>query len=111
MFLKHLRPLFPYLKKYRSAYVWGTICVFLHNGIWILFPLVIRRAIDDLRSGPITVHKLGVNALLLLAVAVIFITQPRAEQPGSRWGTVVLVFVAADLLWANAVSNPYLFPL
>src|SRR5438045_2592634 len=69
MFLKHLRPLFPYLKKYRSAYVWGTICVFLHNGIWILFPLVIRRAIDDLRSGPITVHKLGVNALLLLAVA------------------------------------------
>src|SRR6266567_89482 len=70
MFLKHLRPLFPYLKKYRSAYVWGTICVFLHNGIWILFPLVIRRAIDDLRSGPVTVHKLGVNALLLLAVAV-----------------------------------------
>src|SRR3989442_2236889 len=69
MFLKHLRPLFPYLKKYRSAYVWGTICVFLHNGIWILFPLVIRRAIDDLRSGPITVHKLGMNALLLLAVA------------------------------------------
>src|SRR6266700_3992795 len=69
MFLKNLRPLFPYLKKYRSAYVWGTLCVFLHNGIWILFPLVIRRAIDDLRSGPVTVHKLGVNALLLLAVA------------------------------------------
>src|SRR2546428_4701641 len=69
MFLENLRPLFPYLKKYRSAYVLGTFCVFLHNGIWILFPLVIRRAIDDLRSGPITVHKLGVNALLLLAVA------------------------------------------
>ena len=69
MFLKNLRPLFPYLKKYRSAYVWGTVCVFLHNGIWILFPLVIRRAVDDLRSGPVTVHKLGVNALLLLAVA------------------------------------------
>src|SRR6266704_2441755 len=69
MFLKHLRPLFPYLKKYRSAYVGGTICVFLHNGIWILFPLVIRRAIDDLRSGPVTVHKLRVNALLILAVA------------------------------------------
>jgi len=69
MFLKNLRPLFPYLKKYRSAYVWGTVCVFLHNGIWILFPLVIRRAVDDLRSGPVTIHKLGVNALLLLAVA------------------------------------------
>lgn len=69
MFLKNLRPLFPYLKRYRSAYVWGTVCVFLHNGIWILFPLVIRRAIDDLRNGPVTPHKLAVNAFLLLAVA------------------------------------------
>lgn len=69
MFLKHLRPLFPYLKKYRSQYIWGAICVFFHNGIWVLFPLVIRRAIDDLSSGSITTHKLAVNALLLLAVA------------------------------------------
>jgi ATP-binding cassette subfamily B multidrug efflux pump len=70
MFLENLRPLFPYLKKYRRAYIWGTFCVFLHNGIWILFPLVIRRAVNDLQSGPVTAHKLGVNALLLLAVAV-----------------------------------------
>jgi len=70
MFLENLRPLLPYLKKYRRAYVWGTFCVFLHNGIWILFPLVIRRAVNDLQSGPVTAHKLGVNALLLLAVAV-----------------------------------------
>ena len=70
MFLENLRPLFPYLKKYRRAYVWGTLCVFLHNGIWILFPLVIRRAVNDLQSGPVTAHQLGVNALLLLAVAV-----------------------------------------
>jgi ATP-binding cassette subfamily B multidrug efflux pump len=69
MFLKNLRPLLPYLKKYRSAYIWGGICVFLMNGTWILFPLVIRRAIDDLRTG-VTLHKLGVAALLLLAVAV-----------------------------------------
>jgi ATP-binding cassette subfamily B multidrug efflux pump len=69
MFLKHLRPLFPYLKKYRSQYIWGALCVFFHNGIWVLFPLVIRRAIDDLSSGSITTHKLAVNALLLLAVA------------------------------------------
>ncbi|HEY8670443.1 MAG TPA: ABC transporter transmembrane domain-containing protein, partial [Terriglobales bacterium] len=69
MFLKHLRPLFPYLKKYRSQYIWGALCVLFHNGIWVLFPLVIRRAIDDLSSGSITTHKLAVNALLLLAVA------------------------------------------
>ena len=69
MLLASLRPLVPYLKKYRGSYLIGTVCVFLHNGIWILFPLVIRRAVDDLRQG-VTVHKLWVSALLLLAVAV-----------------------------------------
>jgi ATP-binding cassette, subfamily B, multidrug efflux pump len=68
MLLKSLRPLFPYLQKYRRRYAWGTLCVFLNNGIWILFPLVIRRAIDDLRRG-VTPHKILVSALLLLAVA------------------------------------------
>ena len=68
MFLKHLRPLFPYMRKYQSGYLWGTVCVFLHNGIWVLFPLVIRRAINDLNNG-VTSHKLLVYASLLLAVA------------------------------------------
>src|SRR5450631_2516888 len=63
-----LRPLFPYLRKYRRSYVAGGLCVLLNNGIWILFPLVIRRAIDDLHSG-VSRHKLLTYALLLLAVA------------------------------------------
>ena len=70
MLLKNLSPLFPYLKKYRRAYVWGTICVLLMNSVWILFPLVIRRAVDDLRNG-VTLHKLWISAALLLAVAVV----------------------------------------
>jgi ATP-binding cassette subfamily B protein len=68
MLPKSLRPLIPYFKKYRRSYAIGTLCVFLTNGIWILFPLVIRRAIDDLHLG-ITRHKLVTYALLLLAVA------------------------------------------
>jgi len=68
MLPKSLRPLIPYFKKYRRSYVAGTVCVFLTNGIWILFPLVIRRAVDDLHLG-ITRHKLVTYALLLLAVA------------------------------------------
>jgi ATP-binding cassette subfamily B protein len=68
MLPKSLRPLFPYLKKYRGSYVVGTICVFCTNGIWILFPQVIRRAVDDLHLG-VTRHKLFTYALLLLAVA------------------------------------------
>ena len=68
MLPKSLRPLFPYLRKYRRSYVVGTLCVFLHNGIWILFPLVIRRAVDDLHLG-VTRNKLFTYALLLFAVA------------------------------------------
>ncbi len=69
MFLKSLRPLLPYLKRYRWAYAFGTGCVLLHNGIWVLFPLVIGKASDDLNQG-VTRHKLLVYAGLLLAIAV-----------------------------------------
>src|SRR5271169_3164227 len=65
---KNLRPLFPYLRKYRTTFVIGALCVFCNNGVWILFPLVIRRAIDDLNLG-VTRHKLLTYSALLLAVA------------------------------------------
>ncbi len=65
---KNLRPLFPYLRKYRATYWVGAICVLCNNGVWILFPLVIRRAIDDLNLG-VTRHKLLTYSALLLAVA------------------------------------------
>jgi ATP-binding cassette subfamily B multidrug efflux pump len=66
--LKRLRPLFPYLKKHRWGYVLGTMSVLLHNGIWILFPQIIRKAVDDLHTG-VTQHKLLVYSSLLVAVA------------------------------------------
>src|SRR5256885_13789649 len=69
MLLKSLRPLVPYLRKYRRSYIIGTICVFCNNGIWILFPQVIRRAVDDLRLG-VTRHKLEIYSLELIAAAV-----------------------------------------
>ena len=72
MFFANLRPLFPYLKKYRAAYVWGTLTVLLMNGIWVLFPLVIGRAIDSLKSAevsPRTLHQLVNLVVLILVVA------------------------------------------
>jgi ATP-binding cassette, subfamily B, multidrug efflux pump len=69
MFPKRLRPLLPYLQRYRGGYAVGTLCVFLTNGIWILFPLVIGRAADDLHEG-VTRHKLFVYAGILVAIAV-----------------------------------------
>src|ERR1700726_2042113 len=69
MLLKSLRPLLPYLKRYRWPYLAGTLCVFLTNGIWILFPLVLGKAADDLHEG-VTRHKLLVYAGILLALAI-----------------------------------------
>jgi ATP-binding cassette, subfamily B, multidrug efflux pump len=66
--LKNLRPLFPYLKKYRVTLFWGAMTVFFNNGIWVLFPQIIRRVIDGLNQG-VTRQKLLTYALLLLAVA------------------------------------------
>ena len=69
MLPKSLRPLLPYLKRYRWGYVAGTLFVLLTNGIWILFPLVIGRAAKDL-SLEVTRHKLFQYAAVLLAIAV-----------------------------------------
>src|SRR5690242_12142933 len=70
MLPKNLRPLFPYLKKYRGSYVVGTICVFINNGVWILFPLVLRHAVDGLRTE-VSREKLLTYSLELLGVAAI----------------------------------------
>ena len=69
MLLKSLRPLLPYVKRYRWGYAAGTLCVLLTNGIWILFPLVLGKAADDLHEG-VTRHKLLLYAGFLLAIAV-----------------------------------------
>src|SRR5437660_8314751 len=71
---KRLRPLFPYLRKYRGTLFIGSVCVLLTNGIWALFPQVLRRTTDSLRamngSNPAAVrHQLMINCLLMLAVA------------------------------------------
>src|SRR5947207_1482077 len=71
MVADHLRPLIPYLKKYRNAYIWGGICVLLMNGTWVLFPPIIGRAIDGMRKTGVSLHTIGVLALMLLAVSAV----------------------------------------
>ncbi|HZR66271.1 MAG TPA: ABC transporter ATP-binding protein [Terriglobales bacterium] len=69
MFPKTLLPLVPYLKKYRSGYAWGAICVLIMNGTWALIPPVIGRAIDDMGKAGVSLHKIGSLALLLLLIS------------------------------------------
>src|SRR6266700_301896 len=66
---KNLQPLWPYLKKYRVTLFWGAVTVLFNNGLWVLFPQVIGRVVDDLNQG-ITRHKIIVYPLVLLALAL-----------------------------------------
>ena len=70
MLPKSLRPLYPYLKKYRRGFLVGTLCVLLLNGIAVQFPQVILRALDYLKNGGRSTGQLGFYALLLVGIAV-----------------------------------------
>jgi ATP-binding cassette subfamily B protein len=67
---KNLRPLLPYLAKYWPGLAFGTISVLLDNGTWIIFPLVLGRAIEKLHQG-VTREKLLIYAGLLVGIAVV----------------------------------------
>jgi ATP-binding cassette subfamily B multidrug efflux pump len=64
---KRLQPLFPYFKKHRRGYAWGSVCVLLQNGIAVLIPLLIGRAFDHLKHG-VTRQQLLIDAALVLGV-------------------------------------------
>src|ERR1700756_2070779 len=66
--LATLRPLLPYLRRYRRDFVWGGLAVVISNAIWIFFPQVIRIAIDDLNQG-VTRRKIFLYAGLLVAIS------------------------------------------
>jgi ATP-binding cassette subfamily B protein len=46
--LRDLAPLYSYMRRYRWGYLWGTLSCICTNTIWVLFPQVIRMAIDGI---------------------------------------------------------------
>jgi ATP-binding cassette subfamily B multidrug efflux pump len=67
---KELKPLLPYLKRYRSGYAWGALVTVLSNAVWIFLPLVIGTAVTDLSKG-VTHGKLLYYGCLLVALALV----------------------------------------
>jgi ATP-binding cassette subfamily B multidrug efflux pump len=67
---KELKPLFPYLKRYRVQYAWGTLVTVLSNAVWIFLPLVIGTAVTDLEHG-VTRQKLLYYGSVLVALALV----------------------------------------
>src|SRR5215813_1759202 len=70
MLLKSLRPLYPYLKKYRRGFMVGTVCVLLLNGIAVQSPQVIKFALDYLEKGGRSPQKLAFYAFLMVMIAL-----------------------------------------
>jgi ATP-binding cassette, subfamily B, multidrug efflux pump len=66
---KRLNPLKPYLYRYRVKFFWGGLALLLNNAIWIFFPQVIGRAINDLNRG-VTRHKIVTYSLALIVIAL-----------------------------------------
>jgi ATP-binding cassette subfamily B protein len=65
-----MRPLIPYLKRYRWGFVAGTVCIVLSNGAWAELPRVIGNAAQSLEGG-VSRHKLLIFALQVLALAAV----------------------------------------
>jgi ATP-binding cassette subfamily B multidrug efflux pump len=65
---KNLRPLVPYLKRYRRGLTWGALCVLLTNAIAVQFPQVLRHVFNELPG--ITRRRLFLYALAVVGVFV-----------------------------------------
>src|SRR6204780_2438417 len=70
MIPQSMRPLLPYLKRYRWGFVVGALCILLSNGAQAGLPRVIGNAAQGLESG-VTRHKLLIFTLQVLALAVV----------------------------------------
>ncbi len=86
---KSLRPLAPYLQKYRKTFAIGAACVLCHNLIWICFPIVLGRTINDLNKHFTT------QTLLKYAAALMVIALAKgAFQYLTRW---ILIGVSREI--------------
>jgi ATP-binding cassette, subfamily B, multidrug efflux pump len=67
--LQNIRPLFPYLRRYRRGFLLGGFYAVCSNAIWVMFPEVIRRAIDDMTKH-LSYRGILFYAGILIAVAL-----------------------------------------
>jgi ATP-binding cassette subfamily B protein len=58
------------MRRYRWGYLWGTLSCVCTNAIWVLFPQVIQRAIDEMGRGA-SRQRILLYAGLLVGIAMI----------------------------------------
>ena len=69
--LNKLKPLLPYMRRYRRGYAWGALAIVLNNAVWIFFPMVIGVATDDLLHHGVTHNKILAYAGILFGIALL----------------------------------------
>ncbi len=65
-----LKPLLPYMARYKRDYLWGGLATLLNNAVWIFFPLIIGIATDDLLHHGVTRRKILAYAAVLIGIAL-----------------------------------------
>jgi ATP-binding cassette subfamily B protein len=68
--LRELRPLFGYMRRYRSGYVRGTLACVCTNLVAVQFPSILGKAVDAL-GKEVTREKIFFFAALLVAIALV----------------------------------------
>jgi ATP-binding cassette, subfamily B, multidrug efflux pump len=84
-----LRPLFPYLAKYKKGYVIGFSALIITQVVGVTIPLVIKETFDSLTHG-VTSQRLAFFAFLLLGIAL-------AKAVFQFWMRWVLIGISRDV--------------
>ncbi len=87
--LDALRPLWPYLWRYRRSYALGFGALVTNNLIWITMPLVMRAAIDSLTQS-LTRETISFYALALIGIAL-------AKGFFQYWQRWILIGISRDI--------------
>ena len=85
-----IRPLFPYMRRYRRDFFWGGLSIVLSNAIAVLFPLVVAMVIDGLNTG-VTRRKILIYSGMLLGV-----TAAKGES-SSFLARLILIGISRDI--------------
>jgi len=68
--IRLLRPLFPYLRRYRTGLLWGSLTVLISNCASAYSPQILSMAVNALRAGT-TGKRILIFAAMIIAVSIV----------------------------------------
>ena len=87
--LNRLRPLFPYLARYKKQYVFGFAALLVSQCVGVIIPLIIKAGIDGM------IHRIGARRLLFFGGLILAVALAKAFfQFWMRW---ILIGASRDI--------------